>query len=406
MKSIFEKIRGRRKSSALSSINHEPLTETLIRRALSKIIDPDFRQDIVSLGFVRNIKISESVAKGSPSAFDGEAEKSFHVSFDINLTTPACPVKETFRREAGELVSALPGVKTVDVNMTAYQPEPKKTTASGQGSTQGTALSRVRNIVAVASGKGGVGKSTTAVNLAYALKQSGAKVGLLDADITGPSVPTMTGVLNPESMDGNFVVPPQKDGIPMISCSMFKGADTANILRGPMASSMITQFLTQIKWGELDYLIIDYPPGTSDIQLTLSQACAITGAVLVTTPQKVATNDCDKAAQMFHTLNVPVVGVIETMSYFEPKKGERYHIFGKGGAESVSKKFGFPVFSQIPIEEDVSTLSDDGKPVVIHRKESEAAKAYASAAEKLVRSLAVLNSHNSQALERFSLKWR
>ncbi|MDB2447171.1 Mrp/NBP35 family ATP-binding protein [bacterium] len=389
MKSFLNKIKGRGKSSALSTSGEVgAITEDQIKKVLSNVIDPDFKKDIVTLGFVRNLKI-EHGKEGSD------------ISFDINLTTPACPIKEKFREDATFQVKTIPGVKTVNIKMTADTVGSKTS-----GSSTGTALSGIKNIIAVASGKGGVGKSTTAVNLAYALKAAGSKVGILDADICGPSIPKMTGVLNPEEMDGNFVVPPSKDGISMISCSMFKKDGSANILRGPMAASMITQFLTQVKWGDLDYLIIDYPPGTSDIQLTLSQVCNITGAVLVTTPQEVATIDCEKAAQMFNTLNVPVIGIIETMSYFEPKEGEKYYIFGKGGARRVADKFGIPVLGEIPIEEDVTQTCDQGKALVTDKPTSKAAKAYTESAGSVARNLSVLHMENDMALESFSLKWR
>ena len=385
MKSIINKLRGG--SSPLREA--EPLvSEAEVKKALSKIIDPDFNRDIVTLGFVKNLSISANSLGGAD------------VSFDLELTTPACPFKEKFKTDAEKLVKKLSTVNKVTVNITSRNNRPPKSNQTG------TALSTVRNIIAIASGKGGVGKSTTAVNLAYSLKNTGAKVGLLDADISGPSIPKMTGVLNPDTMDGNFVVPPQKDGIRIISCAMFKTENSANILRGPMASSMITQFLTQVRWGELDYLIIDYPPGTSDIQLTLSQVASIDAAILVTTPQEVATIDCDKAAEMFNKLNVPVVGVIETMSFFEPKRGEKYFIFGKDGAKKIAEKYGFPVIAQIPIEEQVSQNADKGIPIVNLRQSSNASLEYEKAAGLLARSISILNSANDFALESFKLKWR
>lgn len=380
MKSILSKLRGGSKTSALSN---SQVTEDVIKKSLSAIIDPDFQKDIVSLGFVRNLEINQS-------------KNGYEVSFSINLTTPACPIKEHFRKSAYENVMEIPGVISANITMTAETVGSKK--------ESGFALSKVKNIIAVASGKGGVGKSTTAVNLAYALKEAGSKVGILDADIWGPSIPKMTGVLNPSEMDGELVVPPKKEGISMISCSMFKTDGSANILRGPMAASMITQFLTQVKWGELDYLLIDYPPGTGDIQLTLSQVCNITGAVLVTTPQEVATLDCEKAAQLFNTLNVPVVGIIETMSFFEPKPGEKYYIFGKGGAKKVSEKYGIPLIGEIPIEENLCKASDEGKPM--SAPNSKATEAYRASAGACARNLSILHMQNDMALESFKLKWR
>ncbi|MCX6127074.1 MAG: P-loop NTPase, partial [Proteobacteria bacterium] len=250
------------------------LDASAVNAALGVIMDPDLGKDIVTLGFVRNIQF-----------------KGADVSLEINLTTPACPVKESMKAEAEANLRAIPGIGEIQVTMTA--------TTRGHVTTSGSpiaaSLGGVRNIIAVASGKGGVGKSTTSVNLAYALAASGSRVGLLDADVYGPSIPFMTRPDAPMQSNSSLINPPLAGGVKVMSIGLFAGGDKATIVRGPMASGVIKQFLTQVNWGELDYLVIDYPPGTGDIQLTLSQTAPITGAVVVTTPQDVALIDVRKA---------------------------------------------------------------------------------------------------------------
>ena len=260
-----------------------PQTVELIRQTLTQVIDPDLHRDIVSLGFVKEIDVKGNGAK-----------------IVVELTTPACPAKDQMQKQIEELTLAIDGISEVDVVFTA-DTRARKTTL---GADVLPALGRVKNIVAVASGKGGVGKSTTTVNLAYALAKAGSKVGILDADIYGPSIPLMTGVADPTETEGTMVVPPMVDGVKAISVAMFAQKGGAQLMRGPMTAQIIKQFLTQIAWGELDYLLIDYPPGTGDIQLTLSQMAPISGAVLVTTPQEVALVDVRKAIKMFSTTKV------------------------------------------------------------------------------------------------------
>jgi len=356
------------------------LSDDSVRQALKSIIDPDLNQDIVTLGFVRNLKID----RGS-------------VEFEINLTTPACPVKEKFRSEAETAVKAIPGVESVQIHMTATT---KGRTDSPQA---GSSLSKVANIILVASGKGGVGKSTTAVNLAYGLSLTGSKVGILDADIHGPSIPLMTGVKNPTEMNEKLVVPPMMNNIKMISVSMFAGTDQAAIMRGPMASNMVKNFVSQVDWGELDYLVIDCPPGTGDIHLSLAQIAPATGVVIVTSPQEVALIDARKAIHMYSTLQIPILGVVETMSYFEPEK-TRYYLFGKEGGKKMAEKYSLPLLAQIPIEEKVVESSDSGRPIVLDS--GKASAAYRDLAGNVAREISIIHTFSGESLGSFSLKWR
>ncbi|NRA65247.1 MAG: Mrp/NBP35 family ATP-binding protein [Pseudobacteriovorax sp.] len=360
------------------------VSEQQIKEALSQVQDPDLHQDIVSLGFVKKIDFH----KGK-------------VSLIVELTTPACPMKEMLRDQCVDVVKAIEGVEDVSIEMTAQTHRARAIPDLVQG-----ALGQVKNIIAVASGKGGVGKSTSAVNLAFALQQKGSKVGLLDADIYGPSIMQMTKVGKPEETKGDFIVPPIFAGVKIISVAMFTEAKQAQLLRGPMVAQIIKQFLTQIDWGELDYLIIDYPPGTGDIQLTLSQIAPITGAVVVTTPQEVALIDVRKAISMFETMKVPVLGVVETMSYFMCPGSEKKHfIFGKNGGRKVADENGVPLLGEIPIEPVVAENSDKGKPVVISDSNALASLAYNHIAGQLAAQQSIVNSQSDRALTHFKLEW-
>ena len=269
-----------------------------------------------------------------------------------------------------------------------------------------SALGEVKNIIAVASGKGGVGKSTTAVNLAYSLAQSGSKVGLLDADIYGPSLMQMTKVDKPQDTVGEMIVPPVFAGVKIISVAMFTEAGQAQMLRGPMVAQIIRQFLTQIAWGELDYLLIDYPPGTGDIQLTLSQIAPITGAVIVTTPQEVALIDVRKAISMFDTLKVPVLGIAETMSYFVCDGCDKKHyIFKEGGGRRVAEEHGLLLLGEVPIDRQVAEDSDAGKPMVLTSPQSLATKAYEEIAGQVAAQQSIVNLSSTDALTNFKLEW-
>jgi ATP-binding protein involved in chromosome partitioning len=356
------------------------LNESTILEKLHPIHDPDLHRSIVDLGFVKNIKIGGG-----------------NVSMDLELTTPACPVKDQLKQACIDAIQSIPGVGHVSVNLTSRTRAPQMETRQ--------ILTTVKNIIAVASGKGGVAKSTTAVNLAAALAESGAKVGVLDADIYGPSVPTMMAIDRPpQPLPDNRIVPAVSNGVQLISMAFFMPKERAAILRGPMVSGYVNQFLSNVVWGDLDYLIIDYPPGTGDIQLTLSQRAPITGAVIVTTPQDVALSDVRRAIAMFRTTNVPVLGVCETMSYYVVN-GEPHYIFGKGGGERIAKETGVPFLGAIPIDPNVSEGGDKGLPVVSGYPSSPAAIAYKEVAGRVAREISTLNVQGGEALEAFTLEW-
>lgn len=344
------------------------ITEQAVLDQLKNIVDPDLRKDIVTLGFVKDMKI-----------------KGGDVSFRIVLTTPACPVKEAFETEAKELVGKLEGVSSVKVIMDAEVPK-------GRGIAGNMALPNVKNIIAVSSGKGGVGKSTVAVNLAVSLALDGAKVGLMDADVYGPNVPLMLGVADrqPQALNGQ-IIPLEAHGVRMISMAVLAPADKPMILRGPMLHGIVRQFLTDVNWGELDYLIVDMPPGTGDVQLSLAQLVPVQGAVLVTTPQTVSIADVRRALKMFETVAVPILGVIENMSYFVPPDmpEKRYDIFGKGGGSRLAEEYNVPFLGEVPLGMEVREAGDAGIPVVIAEPDSPQAKAFRKTAEEVARQVSI-----------------
>ncbi len=343
------------------------LNEEVVLDALRQIIDPDLRKDIVTLGFVRDLQI------------DGG-----DVSFRIVLTTPACPVKEEMEGMARESVRVLPGVANVNVTMDAEVPQ-------GRGVANNVAIPGVKNIIAVSSGKGGVGKSTVAVNLAVALAADGARVGIMDADVYGPNVPLMlgTGYDQPEIFNGQLK-PIEAHGVKMISMAVLVPPDKPMILRGPMLHGVVRQFLTDVNWGELDYLIVDMPPGTGDVQLSLAQLVPVQGAVLVTTPQEVSLSDVRRAVKMFETVNVPVLGVIENMSYFiAPDTGNKYEIFGKGGGQRLADEYGLNFLGQVPLGMEVREGGDTGVPVVVSAPESPQSAAFRKVAEEVARHVSI-----------------
>jgi len=348
-----------------------PPSEAMILEALRPIVDPDFGRSIVELGFVKDI------------AIDGD-----RVSFAIELTTPACPVKVEFERTARERVLALEGVSQVDVTMTA-QPRGRR---SSSPASDAEILPGVSHVVAVASGKGGVGKSTTAVNLALALRAAGARVGLMDADVYGPSLPLLTGVRGRPRVEDRRIHPHEVYGIRVMSMGFLTTENTPVIWRGPMVHGLVRQFLTDVAWGELDYLVVDMPPGTGDAALTLTQLAPLSGAVIVTTANELSLVDARKSLRMFEKVAVPVLGIVENMSFFTPPDlpDRRYYLFGRGGGERAAWELGVDFLGEVPIDSQIVSGGDAGRPIVVEAPESGAARAFTELADQIVRKLAVL----------------
>src|SRR3972149_7375897 len=306
---------------------NENVTEKDVLRALSQVQDPDLKKDLVALGMIKDVRVK-----------DGE------ISFTIVLTTPACPLKNKLENDSRDAVLKLPGVKTVKVKFDSSVVPFKKISAEDL-------IPQVKNTIAVASGKGGVGKSTISVNLALALSNCLAKVGLFDADIYGPTIPQMLGVKKEVYAKAGKIVPVQNYNLKIISIDFFLEESTPVIWRGPLVAGAIQQFLRDVDWGELDYMIIDLPPGTGDAQLTLAQTIPLTGVVIVTTSQDMALVIATKAAQMFRQMEVPVLGIVENMSYFIcPHCGGRTEVFSHGGGELAARRLGVPVLAEIPLE--------------------------------------------------------
>jgi ATP-binding protein involved in chromosome partitioning len=353
------------------------VNEAGVLNALRVVMDPDLNRDIVALGFVKNIKICDGL-----------------VGFDVELTTPACPVKDLLKQQAHDVVKALPGVKTVNVNMTAQ--------TRSRPVLGGDLLKGVRNLVAISSGKGGVGKSTATANLALALAATGARVGILDADIYGPSIPGMFGTYErPRANEQGQAVPPVAYGIKLMSVAMLVDDNTPTIWRGPIASRMLQQFIAAVDWGDLDYLLMDLPPGTGDVQLTLAQSAPINGAVIVTTPQDVALRIAKKGLRMFQQVNVPIVGFIENMSGFVcPDCNKTHDIFRKGGGEKMARELGVPFLGAVPLDPRMVESGDLGKPLVVLDKNSPGAKAFEVVARNLAAQLSVLNMRESEVQNR------
>ncbi|SRR6266498_635348 len=343
------------------------VTEQNVLEALSHIQDPDLHKNIVALGFIKDLRI------------EGGA-----VSFRIVLTTPACPVKAEMESAACELVGSLPGVSSVNVTMDAEVPK-------GRGIGEKVSVEGVRNIIAVSSGKGGVGKSTVAVNVAVSLALNGAHVGLMDADVYGPNVPIMMGASDarPE-VRVNKLIPIEAYGVRLMSMALLQPGDKPLIVRGPILHGLVKQFLSDVIWGELDYLIVDMPPGTGDVQLSLAQLVPVQGAVLVTTPQEVAVADVRRALRMFETVAVPVLGIVENMSYFvAPDTGTRYNIFGEGGGRRLADRYGVPFLGAIPLGMEVREGGDKGVPVVVSQPDSPQSQAFRLVAEEVARQVSI-----------------
>jgi|GraSoiStandDraft_46_1057282.scaffolds.fasta_scaffold104902_2 ATP-binding protein involved in chromosome partitioning len=339
----------------------------LVLSSLKKVVDPELHKDIVSMGMIKDLVINNG-----------------KVAFTLELTTPACPFNSDIEQDVRNAISSL-GVKELDLKVTARVME-------GRAISMDELLPGVKNILAVASGKGGVGKTTVSVNLAMALAKTGAKVGLLDADIYGPSVPLMLGLKASPEVINNKIQPPVSEGIKVISMGFFyEQSQQAGIYRGPIISGIVKQFLTDVNWGDLDYLIIDLPPGTGDAPLTIAQTIPITGILIVTTPQDVAMNVAVKAIGMFNKLNVPIVGVIENMSYLEcPHCKQHTHIFGKGGGQIVSEQFNIPFIGEIPLHPLIMTGSDIGKSVVISAPDSMNSLVFSKVAKTIAGRISVI----------------
>ncbi|MEM7578689.1 MAG: Mrp/NBP35 family ATP-binding protein [Cyanobacteria bacterium P01_A01_bin.80] len=334
------------------------LDSNSVLEVLRPVEDPELRKSLVELNMIRNVKIK-----------DGK------VSFTLVLTTPACPLREFIVEDCQKAVKKLPGVTDVSVEVTAETPQSKSL-------PDRNGVPGIKNIIAVSSGKGGVGKSTVAVNIAVALAQTGAKVGLLDADIYGPNDPTMLGLESAainvrEGEKGEILEPAFNHGVKLVSMGFLIDRDQPVIWRGPMLNGVIRQFLYQVEWGELDYLIVDMPPGTGDAQLTLTQAVPIAGAVIVTTPQNVALLDSRKGLRMFQQLKVPVLGIIENMSYFIPPDmpQKQYDIFGSGGGSKTAAELEIPLLGCVPLEISTRVGGDSGVPIVVADPDSASAKA-------------------------------
>ena len=345
------------------------VTAEHILTALRTVEDPDLRRDLVSLGFIKNLTIDGAGAR---------------IAFDIELTTPACPVREVMKEQARAAVAAIPGVQQVDITMTSQ-------VRSSMGASSGGLAPTIKNIIPIASGKGGVGKSTVSANIALALSQTGARVGLMDADVYGPSIPALLGITaEPEVDEKNRIAPVEQYGVKVVSMGFFMKPEDAVIWRGPMLHKTVQQFLGGVLWGELDYLIIDLPPGTGDVQLSLCQSVPITGAVIVSTPQDVALNVAQKAIAMFKKLNAPILGLIENMSHYAcPHCGTKDEIFGSGGARRVAERMEIPFLGEIPLTTPVRVASDQGRPIVLTDPASPAGQAFIQAAEQLAAQVSI-----------------
>ena len=315
----------------------------VVLRALKVVVDPDLRLDIVSLGFVKNVTIDTG-----------------RVSFTIELTTPACPVKDQLRDQAAAAVRALPGVTDVEVQMTASV---RSVSAPETGRTP---LPGVKNVIAVGAGKGGVGKTTVSVNLALALAQCGSRVGILDGDMYGPNVPIMLGIQTQLTTDGKQMVPAEKYGVQVVSMGFLTQEDAAVIWRGPMLHGAIQQFFRDVAWKDLDYLIVDMPPGTGDVALSLSQTVPVAGAILVTTPQQVSLADTRRAVRMYQKLNIQPIGLVENMSYYTCTNcHHEADIFGHGGGEALATAMEVPFLGRLPVYQPIREGSDNGVPLII-----------------------------------------
>lgn len=350
----------------------DTLSPSSILEVLKPVQDPELRKSLVELNMIRNVKVENG-----------------NVSFTLVLTTPACPLRQFIVEDCERAIKTLPGVNQVDVEVTAETPQ-QKSLPDRQG------IGGVKNILAISSGKGGVGKTTVAVNVAVALAQAGAKVGMIDADVYGPNTPTMLGLGNAQVMvqqgaQGEVLEPAFNYGVKLVSMGFLIDRDQPVIWRGPMLNGVIRQFLYQVNWGDLDYLIVDMPPGTGDAQLTLTQAVPMAGAVIVTTPQSVALEDSRRGLRMFQQMNVPILGIVENMSYFIPPDmpDRHYDIFGSSGGEKTAKELQIPLLGCVPLEISLRQGGDRGLPIVLGEPGSASAKTLVAIAEQIAARVSV-----------------
>jgi ATP-binding protein involved in chromosome partitioning len=343
--------------------------------ALRTVKDPDLHKDIVALDFVKDLQVRSGKA-----------------AFTIELTTPACPVKKEMEQWARDAVLKVEGIREVEIRMTSA-------VRAGAQSSDKQGIPGVKNIIAVGSGKGGVGKSTVTVNLAVALARSGASVGLMDADVYGPNIPLMLGITGRPSAVNNRIQPLENYGVRVMSMGFLADDDVPLIWRGPMLHSVIQQFVHQVNWGELDYLLVDLPPGTGDVQLSLTQTVPLMGAVVVSTPQDVALQDARKAIMMFRQVRVDILGIVENMSYFLcPKCSERSEIFSHGGGATTAAKYEVPFLGEVPLDTRIRTGGDSGKPIVIQDPESAVAQVFLGIAGNVAAQVSILNAQDAGAV--------
>lgn len=334
-----------------------------ILAALRTVQEPDLHQDLVTLGMIRDLELVDDKVK-----------------FTIMLTTPACPLKHQIEKEARDAVTKI-GVSDIEIKLDSDVPN--------DGKLRGLVSATVKNAIAVASGKGGVGKSTVSVNLAVSLAKSGARVGLLDADIYGPNLPTMLGAPKMPNPDSEKLKPAFAHGVKMMSMGYLVQPGQPLIWRGPMLNSAIRQFITDVEWGELDYLIVDLPPGTGDAPLSLAQALPLSGVVIVTLPQDVSVEDASRGLEMFNTLKVPILGIVENMSYLTLPDGSKMDIFGSGGGQKMADHYNVPFLGEIPMNPKVRIGGDTGQPIVLSEPESDSGKAMIAISEKVAAQVSI-----------------
>jgi ATP-binding protein involved in chromosome partitioning len=351
-------------------------TKEQVLAALGEVQEPELHDDLVSLNMIRDLNV-----------------ESGKVSFSIMLTTPACPLRGQIQKEAEQAVMSVGGVESVEIKMDSDVPN--------DGRARGLVDMPIRNAIAVGSGKGGVGKSTVSVNMAIALAKSGARVGLMDADIYGPNIPTMLGVEKLPPPQSEKLIPAKAYDIKMISMGLLVKPGQPLIWRGPMLNSAIRQFLSDVDWGELDYLIIDLPPGTGDAALSLAQALPLSGAIIVTLPQLVSLEDATRGLAMFQQLEVPILGVVENMSYLKMPDGSRMDVFGTGGGEQMADSMKVPFLGKVPMDPEVRVGGDSGKPIVVSKPDSATAKALTSIAQDVAAkvSVAALGQENAVSID-------